>query len=126
MILADTSVWVDHLRVGEPRLALLLVQERIVVHPFVISEIALGSLRDRDRVLGLLDGLPHAPVADAQEIRGLIERRRLHGRGVGFVDVALLASCLLSPSLALWTRDQRLDATARELGFGIDGEGEGA
>lgn len=118
MILADTSVWVEHLRSGDARLAELLRRGRVVCHAFVVAEIALGSLRDRAGVLGLLDGLPSLPVAEAEEIRVLIEERRVFGRGIGFVDAALLASCLLVPGTGIWTRDKRLDAVARALGVG--------
>lgn len=120
MILADTSVWVDHLRSGDTRLVELLRADQIVSHALVIAEIALGSLRDRDGVLGLLDGLPVLPVAEVPELRALIEARRLFGRGIGFVDASLLASCLLVPGTRLWTRDKRLDAVARDVGVGPD------
>lgn len=116
MILADTSVWVDHLRSRDARLAELLHAGRIVGHPLVVAEIALGSLRDRSRVLGLLDSLPSLPLAEPDEVRTLIDRRRLFGRSVGFVDVSLLGSCLLAPGTVFWTRDRRLDAVASEIG----------
>ena len=116
MILADTSVWVDHLRSGDARLAELLHAGRIVGHALVVAEIALGSLRDRTRVLSLLDGLPSLPVAREDEVRMLIEQRRLFGRGIGFVDVSLLASCLLVPGTSIWTRDRKLDAVASDVG----------
>jgi predicted nucleic acid-binding protein len=117
VILADTSVWVAHLRSGDARLADLLRAGRIVCHPLVAAEIALGSLRDRSGVLALLDGLPSLPVAEPDEVRTLIERRRLFGRGIGFVDAALLAGCLLARGTALWTLDRRLDAVARDAGL---------
>ncbi|MFT3972647.1 MAG: PIN domain-containing protein [Amaricoccus sp.] len=116
MILADTSVWVDHLRHGDARLAALLTAGRIVCQPLVSAEIALGSLRDRAGVLGLLDRLPRLPLARMDEIRLLIDRRRLFGRGIGVVDTSLLASCLLAPGTDLWTRDRRLASVAAELG----------
>lgn len=118
MILADTSVWVDHLRANDEGLSALLETGGVVCHPFVVAEIALGSLRDRATVLGLLDGLPAPPVATPGEVRALIEARRLHGRGIGFVDASLLASCLLVPGTGLWTRDRRLGAAAASLGLG--------
>ena len=116
MILADTSVWVEHLRSTDARLAELLYADRIVGHALVVAEIALGTLRDRNGILGLLDGLPSLPLAEPEEVRALVERRRLFGRGVGFVDVSLIASCLLAPGVSLWTRDRRLDAVAQEIG----------
>ena len=118
MILADTSVWIDHLRNGDAELVRLLGAGRIACHELVISELALGSLRDRGQVLGLLDGLPRLPVAEAGELRGrMIETRRLWARGVGHVDCALLAACLLSPGTVLWTRDRRLREVAAEAGI---------
>jgi predicted nucleic acid-binding protein len=81
----------------------------------VVAEIALGSLRDRTRVLSLLDGLPSLPVARDHEVRLLVEQRRLFGRGIGFVDVSLLASCLLVPGTFIWTRDRKLEAVASDL-----------
>ena len=84
-------------------------------HPWIVAEIALGSLRDRQTVLSLLDGLPQAPVATIDELRHLIERRTLFGRGVGLVGVGLLAACLLVPGCRLWSRDKRLAAVAEEM-----------
>lgn len=121
MILADTSIWVDHLRSGDAELGRLLERGEIVGHPFVVAEIALGSLRARGGVLSLLDGLASLPVARESEVRALVEARRLFGRGIGFVDVSLVASCLLGPGTTLWTRDQGLAAVAAELGTGAAG-----
>lgn len=118
MILADTSIWIDHLRKGDQELADRLSAGAIVCHPYVIAEIALGSLRDRTGVLALLDRLPGLPVAEAHEVRALIDARRLFSRGIGYVDVSLVASCLLEPGSTLWTRDLRLAAIASELGIG--------
>lgn len=109
-------MWVDHLRAGDPALGARLQTGEIATHPLVVSEIALGALRARPRILGLLDALPAAPVVETAEIRALIEARALHGRGVGYVHVALLASCLLSKGHRLWTRDRRSAAAAAELG----------
>jgi predicted nucleic acid-binding protein len=116
VILADTSVWIDHLRSGDERLAELLHAGRIVGHALVVAEIALGSLRERTGVLSLLDGLASLPVAREDEVRLLIEHRRLFGRGLGFVDVSLLASCLLVPGAFIWTRDRKLEAVASDVG----------
>ena len=117
MILADTSVWVDHLRACDAELEHRLLAREIVCHPFVVAEIALGSLKDRANVLGLLDGLQRSPVPETREIRQMIEVRRRYARGIGFVDATLLASCLLAPGTRLWTRDKRLNAVATDLGF---------
>jgi predicted nucleic acid-binding protein len=116
MILTDTSVWVDHLRAGDAVLAALLDEGRVLAHPWVTAEIAVGSLRDRATVLSLLDGLPQAPTASVEELRHLIEQRMLFNRGVGLVDVGLLAACLLVPDCRLLTRDMRLAAIAGDLG----------
>lgn len=116
MILVDTSVWVDHLRRGDADLAALLDRAAVLVHPFVIGEIACGSLADRETVLELLQDLPMATVADAQEVLVLIDRHRLHGKGIGYVDVHLLAAVALSQGARLWTRDRRLREAARALG----------
>ncbi|MCF3933320.1 PIN domain-containing protein [Acuticoccus sp. M5D2P5] len=115
MILADTSVWIDHLRSGDAELERRLLANEIVCHPLVVAEIALGSLKDRSTVLSLLDGLARSPVGETSEIRQMIEARRFYSRGIGFVDAALLASCLLDPGTRLWTRDRRLKAVAEEF-----------
>ena len=116
MILVDTSVWVDHLRSGDARLIDLLERGLVVMHPFVVGEFACGSLADRASILELLQDLPTAIVAEGDEVLGLIERHRLYGKGVGCVDVHLLASTLLTRGAALWTRDQCLGAAADALG----------
>ena len=117
MILADTSVWIDHLRSGNKDLQKLLEQGRIVMHPFVIAELALGSLRERARTLALLDLLPQLQVAQMNEVRLTIEARRLHNLGIGLVDAHLIASIFISPSTLLWTRDKRLRKGAERLGL---------
>ena len=116
MILVDTSVWVDHLRDGDPLLAGLLGRSEVLAHPWVTGELALGHLRGRAEVLGLLGQLPQATVATAAELLEFIERRELVGRGVGYVDAQLLAATLLSEDTRLWTRDRRLHAAAEDLG----------
>ncbi len=115
MILVDTSVWVDHLRRGDTQLVALLENATVLTHPFVIGEIACGSLADRATVIELLTDLPAAPLADVGEVLAFVERQRLFGKGIGYVDVHLLASVVLSGSL-LWTRDKRLRAAAQGLG----------
>ena len=116
MILVDTSVWVDHLRRGDAKLAELLERGAVVMHPFVIGEIACGSLADRSSILELLQDLPMAVIADSDEVLGFIERLGLHGKGIGYVDVHLLASVQLTEGTKLWTRDKRLRAAAGDLG----------
>ena len=125
MILVDTSVWIDHLRSGEPSLAAALEGGRVVMHPFVLGELACGNLANRGEVLELLGNLPAAPTATDPEALDFIERRALMGRGIGYIDVHLLASTALSGESRLWTRDRRLRAAATELELAFDGEGEG-
>ena len=116
MILVDTSVWVDHLRSGDAQLADLLERAQVVMHPFVVGEMACGSLGDRSSILELLRDLPAASVAESEEVLGFIERRVLHGKGIGYVDVHLLASVALTEGTKLWTRDKRLQLAAQALG----------
>ena len=87
----------------------------VVVHPFITAELALGSLRDRVRTLALLDLLPHLRMARLDEVRALIEARRLHGLGIGLIDAHLIASILINPPTLLWTRDKRLRRVAEHL-----------
>jgi len=123
LILVDTSVWVDHLRRGEAQLAELLERSSVVIHPFVVAEIACGSLSDRSAVLGLLQELPTVAVADNDEALGFIEGHGLYGRGIGIVDVHLLASVALTNGARLWTRDKRLRSVAEDLGLAIHDPG---
>ncbi|MBU0752785.1 MAG: type II toxin-antitoxin system VapC family toxin [Gammaproteobacteria bacterium] len=116
MILVDTSVWIDHLRGTDTRLAPLLESGQVCVHPWVIGELACGNLANRGTVLGLLQSLPHARSATDGEALLFIERRQLMGRGIGYVDVHLLAACALDASLLL-TRDKRLGSVADALGL---------
>ena len=115
MILADTSVWVDHLRRSDPTLRAALEANEICIHPMVIGELACGNLRNRT-ILVNLQLLPQATVATHDEALAMIEQHKLMGRGVGFVDVHLLASAKLSKA-ALWTQDKRLAAIAAKFGF---------
>lgn len=115
MILVDTCIWVDHLRVGDIGLDDLLQRGRVLAHPFVIGELACGNLRNRGEILELLGHLPAAPQADQDEMLYLIERHQLMGRGLGYVDIHLLAAALLLPGTRLWTRDRQLAELAEEL-----------
>ena len=119
MILVDTSIWIDHLRKGEGRLAEALNAGRVLVHPFVIGELALGSLQQRDVVLGALMDLPRVEVATDEEVFAFIEDERLFSLGIGFVDAHLLAALRLTPGALLWTRDRRLRVVADRLGLEI-------
>jgi len=112
LILADTSVWIDHFRSGNKDLQKALNQGQVVIHSWIIAELALGSLRERAKTLALLDLLPQLRVAQLSELRLMIEARRLFSLGLGLTDVQLIASVLLNPPTLLWTRDQRLRRVA--------------
>ena len=115
MILVDTSVWVDHLRRGNGPLVGALEDGLVASHPFVIGELACGTIRRRAEVLSLLARLDAMPVVANAEALRLVEERRLMGRGIGWVDVHLLASSLLA-RVQLWSLDRRLASIAREIG----------
>ncbi len=123
MILVDTSVWVDHLRRGDAQLVDLLESNAVIMHPFVVGEIACGSLADRALTLDLLLNLPTALVAEPDEALIYLAQHSLHGKGIGYVDVHLLASAAISGA-KLWTRDKRLRLVARELGCALEDAGE--
>lgn len=120
MILVDTSVWVDHLRAGDAALIRLLNQGKVLAHPFVIGELALGNLKNRTAILALLQELPRTPIATDEEVFGFIEQHALFGLGIGYVDAHLLAATKLAPGAQLWTRDKRLQAAASRLGLAND------
>jgi predicted nucleic acid-binding protein len=122
VILVDTSVWVHHLRAVDGALVRLLDIGAVLGHPFVIGELALGNLRQRDLVLSALQNLPQVSLATNDELLRFIDRHQLHGIGIGYVDAHLLASVRLTAGTALWTRDKRLQAAADELGLGWRGE----
>ncbi len=118
-MIVDTSVFVDFLRSGDAAVSHVLDAGRVLSHPFVIGEIALGHLKNREEVLGLLVALPKAVVATNDEAMTFIQRFSLFGRGIGYVDAHLLASARLSGSV-LWTRDKKLLLVARELALAAD------
>lgn len=115
MILADTSLWIDHLRAGDPDLAAWLEAGQVLIHPFVIGELAVGNLHRRETLLGDLGRLPQAVAARHEEVLALIAREKLHGLGLGYVDAALLAAVRLTPDAVLRTRDRRLQGVADRL-----------
>lgn len=115
MILVDTSVWIAHFRKGSSRLGELLGQALVMVHPFVIGELACGNLRNRARILSDLEALPSAVSATHEEVMRLVEDRKLWGLGIGWIDVHLLASALLS-DCQFWTLDGRLARAAVAAG----------
>jgi predicted nucleic acid-binding protein len=123
MILVDTSVWVDHLRKDDARLKALLGAGQVLIHSFVIGELALGNLRQRDAILQSLLDLPPAVMAGDSEVLGFIERNALFGLGIGYVDAQLLASARLSAAL-LWTHDKRLHEVASKLGLAAKSSGK--
>ena len=114
-VLLDTSVWIDHLRSEDALVTELLETGEVLAHAFVIGELALGHLSRRTEILGLLGALPRAPIATAEELLVFINRHRLAGRGIGYVDAHLLASAFLHPGLRLLTRDRRLLEAASAL-----------
>lgn len=117
MILADTAVWIDLWRGRNPEMQKQLISEQIAMHPFILAELALGSLHDRSRTLAYLEGLTQVRVAHLSEVRRLIEAHSLNGRGIGLTDAHLIASTLITPSTQLWTRDKRLRGVAEALGI---------
>jgi predicted nucleic acid-binding protein len=120
VILVDTSVWIDHLKIGDPGLAGLLENGRVLAHPFVTGEIALGSLRQRNVVLDALRDLPQAIVASDNEVMTFIESRVLYAIGIGYVDAHLLTAAQLTPGVTIWTRDRRLREASTRLQLSAD------
>ncbi len=116
MILVDTSVWVGHFRVSSPALVEKLDDCAVLTHPFVIGELACGHLSQRKRILSSLADLPVAPLASHGEVMDMVERRQFAGRGIGWVDMHLLAAALLTPGARLWTHDRRLENVAADVG----------
>lgn len=119
MILVDTSIWVDHFRTGDRVLGRLLEGGQVLHHPWVTGEVALGHLVRRQEILGLLGSLPAATVAEPGEVLVFVERHQLFGRGIGYVDVQLLAAARLAGA-TIWTRDKRLAAVATLLGDSVE------
>lgn len=117
MILVDTSIWVDHLNDGDPAMKAALEAGEVLMHPHIIGEISLGSLRDRAGLIARLRMLTESAVASDAEVVTLIEDRALYGTGIGYVDAHLLAATILTPEAILWTRDRRLREQAERLGI---------
>ncbi len=114
MILVDTSVWVSHFRNGEIGLTALLNEGHVVCHSFIIGELACGNLKNRSEILSLFQALPMAVQAGHEEVMEFIERHPLMGKGLGYIDVHLLASAVLS-DVSLWTFDRSLIEAASKL-----------
>ena len=119
MILVDTSVWIDHLRAGNALLAGMLDSGSVLMHPFVVGELALGHIRRREIVLALLSDLPRSAVATDAEVLRFIDRQALFGRGIGYLDAHLLAAVRLTAGAELWTKDNRLRRVAEQLGLAM-------
>ena len=115
-VLVDTNIWTDHLRKTEPVLVDLLERDQVCVHQSVITELALGNLKNRSFFLKMLERLMIVRNVDDQGVWHLVEERRLWGRGLSAVDAALLASVVVTPGVSLWTRDKRLRQAARDVG----------
>jgi predicted nucleic acid-binding protein len=120
MILADTSIWVDHLRHGDALMEVMLDADQIVAHPFVIGEIALGYMPKRAEILESLQALPALAIVSPDEVLHFVEQQQLIATGIGYVDTHLLASIILTDDCRLWTRDKRLAAIAERLGVAAD------
>jgi predicted nucleic acid-binding protein len=114
MVIVDTSIWVTHFRQGSRRLEKLLVDAEVMCHPFIIGELACGNLKNRQEIISLLQSLPMAQTVEFDEFLFFIDRNHLMGKGVGFVDVHLLASAQLTGA-PLWTADKRLKSAAGQL-----------
>ena len=120
MVLVDTSIWIDHFRFSVERLQVLLREDRVMIHPLIIGELACGNLRNRSVTLELLDSLPKPKVASEGEARHVIETSNLYGLGIGFLDVHLLSSSLLT-GCQLWTKDKALLGVAENMGLAFKG-----
>jgi predicted nucleic acid-binding protein len=114
VVLVDTSIWIDHLRKASCKLASLLEAEEVTIHPFVLGELACGNLSSRKEIIALLHALPGATKVEDDELLLFIERHHLMGRGIGLIDVHILASCCIDSCL-LWTTDKRLRVVAKEM-----------
>ncbi len=114
MVIVDTSIWVTHLHQGSRQLEKLLMDAAVMCHPFIIGELACGNLKNRNEIISLLQSLPMAPTIEFDEFLFFIDRNQLMGKGIGFVDVHLLASAQLT-GIRLWTADKRLKSAADQL-----------
>jgi predicted nucleic acid-binding protein len=120
VILVDSSVWIDHLRAANPLLVEIIGDKLVLMHPYIVGELAVGSIKDRSKFLSKLSDLPAATMATDIEVLDLIERRSLHGCGIGYLDAHLLASVFLTAGAKLWTFDRKLHALAEREGCAAD------
>ena len=116
MVLVDTSIWINHLRSGNRHLEKLLFHGEVFCHLHIIGELACGNMKNRQEILTLLQELPRPPLVEFDEFLFFVDQNKLHGRGIGFVDIHLLASAKLG-QLSLWTGDKRLQAASADLGI---------
>lgn len=121
MALVDTSVWISHLRDGNDRLAELLNAGEVMCHPFIVGELACGDLKNRAEILSLLEALPKVAMAEHDEVLSFVEGHLLWGKGLGYVDVHLLAAALLA-GVPLWTLDKQLQKNAARLDCRFDSD----
>lgn len=117
MILADANIWIDFFRHSKPELRKLLENNQVVMHPHLVAELALGSLRDRPMTLAKLDSMPQVRAVALRDVRLMIESRSLYSSGIGLTDAHLIAACLANPGTLLWTSDARLGNLADSLGI---------
>ncbi len=115
-VIVDSSIWIDHINRGDNELVTLLKRRLVRLHPMIIAEIALGSIKQRAFILEELCALPHVETTSHSEVMAMIEWMKLYGTGVGYVDAHLLASARQLPTGKLWTRDKRLLEQAKRLG----------
>ena len=115
MILVDTSVWIDHLRQGIEPLTAALLRNEVYSHPMVVGELACGSLKDRAYFLQQLNRLPKVTTVSHDEVMHFVDACGLMGKGIGYVDIHLLAACRVTPTCKLWSRDKRLAQVAKTL-----------
>jgi hypothetical protein len=119
MVIVDTSVWVSHLRAGNVTLERLLNKGSVICHPFIIGELACGNIRNRSEILSLLQALPMAIQAEHEEIMEFIEHNQLMGKGLGYVDIHLIASAILT-GVPIWTFDKMLDQVSSQFGLSLN------
>jgi predicted nucleic acid-binding protein len=120
VILADTTLWIDYFRSGNAEMRKRLADAQIATHPFIVAELSLGSLRERGKTLAYLEMLPQVQVAELGEVRRMVEAQALYSKGIGLTDAHLIASTLITPSTALWTRDKRLRSVTDGLGIHVN------
>jgi predicted nucleic acid-binding protein len=120
MILVDSSVWIDHFRSAEPLLQQLIIERNVLSHPFVVGELAMGSIRDREIAIQALSRLPGTVLMEDDDVLALVARFKLYGRGLGYIDAHLLASTRSTPAASIWTRDRRVRSVAEELGIAAE------